>query len=91
MQNRVGRIASITLNISGAWTKINIEKKRVIYLTNFVTGLIFMAFGSTNGGPGLLTNAGKEYDSRTALRLGGSSPHVLIVVDVKDIRNIQFF
>ncbi len=67
------------------------KKKRVIYLTNFVTGLIFMAFGFTDGGPGLLTIAGKEYDSRTVLRLGGSSPHVLIVVDAKDIRNIQFF
>jgi hypothetical protein len=34
--------------------------------------------------------AGKEYDSRIMLRLGGSSPHVLIVVDVEDIRNIQY-
>lgn len=34
--------------------------------------------------------AGKEYDSRISLRLGGSSPHVLIVVDVEDIRNIQY-
>lgn len=67
------------------------KKKRVIYLTNFVAVLIFMALGFTDGGPGLLTIAGKEYDSRTALRLGGSSPHVLIVVDARDIRNIQFF
>ncbi len=80
------------VNISDLETINNSEKKRAICLTIIETVVIFHCVRVRRVWTGGLKSkiAGKDNDSRTVLRLGGSSPHVLIVVDVEDIRNIQF-
>jgi hypothetical protein len=68
------------------------KKNCVICLTIFKVVLIFycvtVCYGRIRGLKS--KTAGRENDSRTVLRLGGSSPNVLIAVDVEDIRNIQY-
>jgi hypothetical protein len=68
------------------------EKKRVISLTILMAMLIFYCVRVHRRWiAGLISEtAGRENNSRMMLRFGGSSPDVLIAVDERDIRNIQF-
>jgi len=81
-----------TLDIFNVGINILHAKKSTILLDKFYGhAYILLRPGPSRVDRGFrLIIAGKEYNSRTMLRLGGSSPNVLIVVDVRDIRNIQF-